>query len=166
RDVRSGWLQAAGIAVVPFLTTTCAAWPGTAEAEERVLQLGLPLFVKPANLGSSVGITKVKTRATLREAIASAFQYDTKIVIQKALGGRESECPVLGNDDPQASVPGEICPQGEFYSYEAKYIDEHGAALRIPAPLTESETAAVQQLAVRVFQVLECAGMARVDFFL
>src|SRR5262249_8950850 len=166
RDVRSGWLQAAGIAGGPFLPTTGAAWPGPAEAEEGVLQLGLPLFVKPANLGSSVGITKVKTRATLREAIASAFQYDTKIVIEKGIDGREIECAVLGNDDPQASVPGEICPQGEFYSYEAKYIDKHGAALRIPARLTEYESDAVQQLAVRVFQVLECAGMARVDFFL
>jgi D-alanine-D-alanine ligase len=167
KDVQKRLLHAAGIAVVPFLTGTFSAvWPDTEEFEERVAKLGLPLFVKPANLGSSVGITKVKSLDHLQQAMWTAFQYDNKIVVEKGIDGREIECAVLGNDDPQASVPGEICPHGEFYSYGAKYIDENGAALRIPAPLTDVETAAVQRLAVQVFQVLECAGMARVDFFL
>jgi D-alanine-D-alanine ligase len=166
KDVQKRLLQAAGIPVVPFLTASFALWPDTEGFEERALRLGLPLFVKPANLGSSVGITKVKSLDHLREAMWTAFQYDNKIVVEKGIDGREIECAVLGNDDPQASVPGEICPHDEFYSYDAKYIDQNGAALRIPAPLTEAETAEVRRLAVRVFQVLECTGMARVDFFL
>jgi D-alanine-D-alanine ligase len=166
KDVQKRLLHAAGIPVVPFLTASVALWPDTAAFEERAGRLGLPLFVKPANLGSSVGITKVKSLDHLRQAMWTAFQYDTKIVVEKGIDGREIECAVLGNEDPHASVPGEICPHGEFYTYDAKYIDQNGAALRIPAPLTEAETAEVRRLAVRVFQVLECAGMARVDFFL
>jgi D-alanine-D-alanine ligase len=124
------------------------------------------LFVKPANLGSSVGITKVKALEALSSAIAVALEYDNKVLIEKGIDAREIECAILGNDNPQASVPGEICPTGEFYSYEAKYMDENGATLVIPAPLTESQVATVRELAVRVFQLLDCAGMARVDLFL
>jgi D-alanine-D-alanine ligase len=159
-------VQAAGIPVVPFIAATHAQWSVAPEAvSARAAQLGMPLFIKPANLGSSVGITKVMHIDALAAAVATALDYDNKIVIEKGLDAREIECGVLGNDDPQVSVPGEICPHAEFYSYEAKYIDEHGAALRIPAPLTESETATVRALAAHVFRVLECAGMARVDFF-
>jgi len=167
KDVQKRLLQAAGIPVVPFLAVTRKQWiTGSAAITQRACDLGLPLFVKPANLGSSVGITKVKVLATLPEAVSAALEYDTKVVIEKGIAAREIECAVLGNDDPHASVPGEICPNAEFYSYEAKYIDENGAALLIPAPLSGSETQAVRELAVRVFTLLDCAGMARVDFFL
>lgn len=167
KDVQKRLLQAAGIPVVSFLTVTRRQW----ETDEPSLSaaaagLGLPLFVKPANLGSSVGITKVKTLDALAAAVAIAFEYDNKIIVEHGINAREIECAVLGNDEPEASVPGEICPRGEFYSYEAKYVDESGATLRIPAPLTPMQTAAVRRLAVQVFLLLDCAGMARVDLFL
>ncbi len=127
---------------------------------------GFPLFVKPANLGSSVGVAKVHSEKELRRAIDNAFQYDTKILIEGYVAGREIECSVLGNDNPIASVPGEIIPQHEFYSYEAKYIDENGAVLKIPAELTKQQIKKIQDLAVKTFKTLECCGLARVDFFL
>lgn len=167
KDVQKRLLRSAGLPVVPFLTTTHRQWATEARrVTAGALDLGLPLFVKPANLGSSVGITKVKASEDLAAAVATALEYDNKILIEKGVVAREIECAVLGNDAPRASVPGEICPRADFYSYEAKYIDDNGATLLIPAPLTPSETAAVQELAVRVFQLLDCAGMARVDFFL
>ncbi|PJE63852.1 D-alanine--D-alanine ligase [Candidatus Roizmanbacteria bacterium CG10_big_fil_rev_8_21_14_0_10_45_7] len=131
-----------------------------------IKQLGLPLFVKPANLGSSVGITKVHTQDELLPALEHAFQFDTKVLIEECINGREIECSVLGNENPMTSVLGEIIPSHEFYSYEAKYIDEHGAALRIPAKLSAFQTQQVQTMAIEAFKVLECEGMARVDFFL
>ena len=124
-----------------------------------------PCFVKPANLGSSVGISKVKNAAALDAAMDLAAQYDRKIIIEKGLEVREIECSVLGNDDPLASLPGEIVPSHEFYDYEAKYLDE-SSRLLIPAPLEESQTKTVQELAIRTFLVTECSGLARVDFFL
>ena len=167
KDVQKRLLQAAGVPVAPFLTTTAASWSTESDAvTARAAGFGLPLFVKPANLGSSVGITKVAGLDALPAAVQTALEYDDKILIEKGIAGREIECAVLGNEEPQASVPGEIRPHAEFYSYEAKYVDEHGAELLIPAPLTEAQTATVRQLAVRVFQLLDCAGMARVDFFL
>jgi len=167
KDVQKRLLRAAGIAVVPFVTTTRPRWTTDSKSTTAAaLGLGLPLFVKPANLGSSVGITKVNMPDALAAAIEAALAYDEKVLIEKGLDAREIECAVLGNEEPQASVPGEICPHGEFYSYEAKYVDDNGAALRIPAPLTPGETAAVRELAVRAFQLLDCSGMARVDFFL
>jgi D-alanine-D-alanine ligase len=167
KDVQKRLLKAAGIPVVPFLATTRHRWEVDAHAiETEAAEIGLPLFVKPANLGSSVGISKVKTLDALAAGVATALQYDNKVIIEQAVNAREIECAVLGNDEPEASVPGEICPHAEFYSYEAKYVDERGATLRIPAPLTSAQTAAVRRWAVEVFVSLECAGMARVDFFL
>jgi D-alanine-D-alanine ligase len=128
--------------------------------------LGLPLFVKPANLGSSVGIHKAKNEKEFKSAVEDAFVYDSKIVIEEFIEGREIECSVLGNEDPAASLPGEVIPKHEFYSYEAKYVDEEGALLKIPAEISESETSMVQELAVKSFRTLCCEGMARVDFFL
>jgi D-alanine-D-alanine ligase len=127
--------------------------------------LGLPLFVKPANLGSSVGISKVESNKEFRKAIDLAFEYDNKILVEEYIAGREIECSVLGNDNPIASVPGEIIPQHEFYSYEAKYIDEAGAVLEIPAKLSAKVTKKVQDYAIRTFESLCCEGMARVDLF-
>jgi D-alanine-D-alanine ligase len=167
KDVQKRLLRGAGVPVAPFVTTTRARWSAdTAGASAHARALGLPLFVKPANLGSSVGITKVKVIDDLAPAVVKALEYDDKVVIEKGIDAREIECAVLGNDDPQASVPGEICPHAEFYSYEAKYVDENGATLLIPAPLTEAEATTVRELAVQVFQLLDCAGMARVDLFL
>jgi D-alanine-D-alanine ligase len=167
KDVQKRLLQAAGVPVVPFLTVTRRQWDTDQRAiEAAAADLGLPLFVKPANLGSSVGISKVKRLESLAGGVAAAFDYDNKIIIEHGVNAREIECAVLGNDEPEASVPGEICPRAEFYSYDAKYVSENGATLRIPAPLTAAETAAVRRLAVQVFRLLDCAGMARVDFFL
>ncbi len=127
--------------------------------------VGLPCFVKPANLGSSVGVRKAKTADELSAAIAHAFEYDKKVIIEEFIDGREIECAVLGNEDPKASVLGEIVPKHEFYSYEAKYIDEAGADLRIPADLPDDLSGQVRRTAIRAFEVLNCEGMARVDFF-
>jgi D-alanine-D-alanine ligase len=129
-------------------------------------RLGFPVFVKPANLGSSVGISKAKHATELRAAMHLAAEFDRKIVIEAAVpAAREIECAVLGNDEPEASVPGEVVPSREFYDYEAKYIDE-GSKLLIPAPLTEAQTEEVRTLAIAAYKALDCAGMARVDFLL
>ncbi len=128
--------------------------------------LGLPFFVKPANLGSSVGITRVSSEEMFEKAVNEAFQYDHKILAEENIRGREIECSVMGNDDPFASVPGEVISRHDFYSYDAKYVDDHGADLVIPAQLSEYETSQIQKLAVQTFRVTCCKGMARVDFFL
>ena len=134
--------------------------------KKTVEDLGLPFFVKPANSGSSVGASKVKNETDFMPAIKEAFKYDSKILIEKFINGREIECSVLGNDNPIASIPGEVIPNHEFYSYEAKYLDEKGAILKIPAPLNNLTIKKIQEIAVKTFQVLECSGMGRVDFFL
>ena len=128
--------------------------------------LGLPLFVKPANLGSSVGISKVSKKDQFRCAIDDAFRYDNKIVIEEFVPGREIECAVLGNEKPIASLPGEIIVQHDFYSYDAKYIDDKGARFEIPAQLPKAVVKKIRALALRSYRVLCCEGMARVDFFL
>jgi D-alanine-D-alanine ligase len=128
--------------------------------------LGVPLFVKPANLGSSVGISKVRNKNQFFAAVRDAFLYDSKIIIEENIRGREIECSVLGNESPIASLPGEIITRHDFYSYDAKYIDEKGARLVIPADLPAAVARKTQELAIRTFQVLCCQGMARVDFFL
>jgi len=129
-------------------------------------RLGFPVFVKPANLGSSVGISKARHATELRTAINLAAEFDRKIVVEAAVpSAREIECAVLGNDEPEASVPGEIVPSREFYDYEAKYLDE-GSKLLIPAPLGEKLTRQVRDLAIAAYKALDCAGMARVDFLL
>jgi D-alanine-D-alanine ligase len=131
-----------------------------------VNHLGFPVFVKPANLGSSVGISKARHATELRAAINLAAEFDRKIIVEAAVpGAREIECSVLGNDEPEASVPGEIVPSREFYDYEAKYIDE-GSTPLIPAPLSEAQTAEVRALSIAAFKAIDGAGMARVDFLL
>lgn len=127
-------------------------------------QLGFPCFVKPANLGSSVGISKAHNRDELNRALYFAAEFDRKIVVEKMLKGREIECAVLGNDDPIASVPGEIIPCAEFYDYEAKYV-LNDSKLEIPAALSEETTAKVRELAVKAFKAIDCSGLGRVDFF-
>jgi D-alanine-D-alanine ligase len=133
---------------------------------QQIGALGLPVFVKPANLGSSVGITKVKTQAELVPAIELALQFDRKIIVEAAVPrAREIECAVLGNDDPKTSVPGEILPSREFYDYEAKYLDE-GSKTVIPADLPQATVAQVQRLAIEAFRAIDGAGLARVDFLM
>ena len=127
-------------------------------------QLGLPVFVKPANMGSSVGVTKAKTVEALRDAIAVALSYDEWIVIEEAIVGREIEVAVLGNLNPRASVPGEIVPGAEFYDYADKYVKDRSQSI-IPAPLTAEQTAEVQAVALKSFAALRCEGLSRVDFF-
>ena len=134
--------------------------------QEASAKLGNELFIKPVNLGSSVGITFVREASQFRAAIDTAFEYDNKVIIEERIKGREIECAVLGNNDPQASVPGEVIPKGGFYSFESKYIDESGAALQAPADLTADEVLRVQELAKETFICLECQGLSRVDMFL
>ncbi len=160
---------AAGIPIVEHEVVQEREWLDDPEGvETRAEHLGYPRFAKPAALGSSVGITKVHGPAELRPAMDEAFRFGRKAVLERAVeGGREIECAVLGNDDPVASIAGEIVPRGhEFYSYEAKYLDEHGSELLIPAPIRPQVLEEIQRLAVAAFRAIECAGMARVDFFL
>lgn len=165
KDVMKRLLRDAGIPTPSFLVFHKAA-AVEIEFDQVKQQLGLPFFVKPANLGSSVGIHKVKDESQFKQAIMDAFQYDTKILIEQFIKGREIECSVLGNENPIVSIPGEIIPQHEFYSYEAKYIDEKGAILEIPAKLSSEITKQIQDIALKTYKALCCEGMARVDFFL
>jgi len=140
---------------------------GSAGSIAAVLKhFGFPLFVKPVTAGSSVGITKVHTEEQLRPAIAEALRFDAKAMVEPAIDAREIECAVLGNETAEAFAPGEILPSHEFYSYEAKYIDPEGAALKLPADLPENLKREVRRLAVAAFKAVECSSMARVDFFL
>ncbi|HEY1773867.1 MAG TPA: D-alanine--D-alanine ligase [Gammaproteobacteria bacterium] len=163
KDVMKRLLRDAGIPVSKFLVFGRGQKPDYAAVTK---QLGAPVFVKPANLGSSVGISKAKDEPSFHKAVALAFRYDTKIVIEESIKGREIECAVLGNQEPKASIPGEIIPTHEFYSYEAKYLDADGARLEIPAKLDAATVQRVQEMAVKTFQALNCEGMGRVDFFL
>ncbi|MCK8818176.1 D-alanine--D-alanine ligase [Natroniella sulfidigena] len=164
KDVMKRLLRDAGIPIADFLTYHHIEQEKIdfAEIKDR---LDMPVFIKPANLGSSVGISKAANQAEFEKAIELAFQFDNKIIIEEAIEGREIECSVLGNQKPIASVPGEILPQEGFYSYEAKYIDESGAALEMPAKLADEMVKKVQECAVESFKVLCCQGMARVDVF-
>jgi len=131
-----------------------------------VRDLGLPLFVKPANLGSSVGISKVKEEGDLAAALERAFRYDRKVVVERGHDVREIELSVLGNERPEASVPGEVVPDREFYDYDSKYAEDSRTGLFIPAPLDEAQVAEARRLAVAAFQAVDGAGYARVDLFL
>lgn len=134
--------------------------------QEVVAKLGSPFFIKPANAGSSVGVHKVKTPQDYEANLKDAFQFDTKVLAEEFVEGREIECSVMGhNREPQASLPGEIIPQHEFYSYEAKYLDDNGALLKIPADMPEDMVQKLQALAKKTYQVMGCDGLTRVDFF-
>jgi D-alanine-D-alanine ligase len=154
-------LTASGI---PQCRHLLARLPGAEFAAACVAELGLPVFVKPANLGSSVGVTKAHDLAELEAAIATALRYDEYVVVEETVTAREIEVAVLGNESPRASVPGEIVPGNEFYDYDDKYLTD-GADLRIPADLAPEEVAEVQRLAVAAYRALRVDGMARVDFF-
>ena len=167
KDVSKRLCQDAGIPVVPWVTVH--RWRWEKEPQEMRVEIEekfeYPLFVKPATLGSSVGMSKVHEAGELGAALDLACEYGTKVLVEKAVTAREIEVSVLGNHEPQASVPGEIVPHREFYDYAAKYLEE-GTQLLIPADLKPGQVQKIQNLAVRAFQVLELSGMARVDFFL
>jgi D-alanine-D-alanine ligase len=160
--------RAAGLPVGRFELVRRRDWLRDREAVAARLaeRLGFPMFVKPANLGSSVGVSKVADPGCLATAIDLAAAYDRRIVAEAAVPeAREIECAVLGNDDPEASVPGEIVPSREFYDYEAKYLDA-GSQLLVPAPLEADLAETVRRYAIEAFRAIDCAGMARVDFLL
>ncbi len=166
KDVAKRLLRDAGLPVVDYIVAR-AGQPGHAGLAQRVqAELGYPCFVKPANLGSSVGVSKVRSAEEFPAALAEAFRYDRKLVIERAIAAREIETAVLGLTQPEVSLPGEIVPRHEFYSYEAKYLDPNGAELVVPARLTDEQTREVQRLSLRAFEALELEGLARVDFFL
>jgi D-alanine-D-alanine ligase len=172
KDIMKSLFIAAGIPIVKHVTILRSWWENDPKKVQKQVEskLTYPVFVKPANLGSSVGISKARNRKELGPAIQEAAKFDRKIVIEQGVGGkkekaREIECSVLGNDEPSASVPGEIVPGKEFYDYAAKYVDE-GSQLIIPAKLTKAETKKVQELAVAAFQAVDCSGLARVDFLM
>jgi len=172
KDIMKSLFIAAGIPIVKHVTILRGAWEKDPKKVQKFVEskLRYPVFVKPANLGSSVGISKAHDRKELGPAIEEAAKFDRKIVIEQGVGGkknkaREIECSVLGNDEPAASLPGEIVPVKEFYDYNAKYLDE-GSELIIPAKLTKAETKKVQELAVRSFKAVDCSGLARVDFLM
>src|ERR1700732_2260720 len=172
KDIMKSLFRAAGLPIVKHVTVLRSQFEGEAEKTQKLVEskLKYPVFVKPANLGSSVGISKAHDRKELGPAIAEAAKFDRKIVIEEGVGGkknkaREIECAVLGNDTPEASLPGEIVPSTEFYDYNAKYLDE-GSQLIIPAKLTKPETKEVQRLAIGAFKAVDCSGLARVDFLM
>ena len=167
KDVMKRLFRDAGLPVVPWEMVLRREWEDDPAGVRRKIKerLRFPLFVKPANLGSSVGITKVHSPEEFQAGMDLAAQYDRKILVEKAVDAREIECAVLGNDQPEASLPGEIVPVNEFYDYEAKYIKE-GSQLLIPARLSRRQIKRVQELAVRAFKAIDGAGMGRVDFLL
>jgi D-alanine-D-alanine ligase len=172
KDIMKSLFRAAGLAIVKHVTVLRSEWESAPKKVQKLVESNLkyPVFVKPANLGSSVGISKARDRKELGPAIDEAAKFDRKIVIEEGVGGkknkaREIECSVLGNDNAQASVPGEIVPSAEFYDYSAKYLDE-GSQLIIPAKLTKAETKKVQDLAIAGFRAVDCSGLARVDFLM
>lgn len=165
KDVMKRLLNHAGIRTAKFIAVQ-QHQAHTISFSQVKRKLGLPFFIKPANLGSSVGISKVHSKNEFRRALRVAFQYDEKVLLEGFVKGRELECSVLGNEHPTASVPGEIICHHEFYSYEAKYLDENGADLKVPADVSKQITKKVRELSIRVFKTLGFEGMGRIDFFL
>ncbi len=164
KDIMKRLLKEAEIPIGKFITAASAdGVPSFAEIEEK---LGLPVFIKPANMGSSVGVTMAHTEEEYKAGTETAFQFDLKIIIEEYIAGREIECSVLEEDEVRASVIGEIKPSHDFYSYEAKYVDENGAALVIPADLPADIMKKGQDLAIRTFKILAAEGFGRVDMFL
>ncbi|MDR0706321.1 MAG: D-alanine--D-alanine ligase [Treponema sp.] len=164
KDVMKRLLRDAGLPIGAFISLQ--SHERVPDYKSVVSRLGEPVFVKPANMGSSVGVNKAHNEAEYRRAVREAFEYDTKIIIEECIAGREIECSVLGNETVAASVPGEVISSREFYSYSAKYLDENGARLEIPANLPPETVALIQDLAIKTFKTLSGEGLSRIDFFL
>ncbi len=160
--------RANDLPVVDWMVVLRRDWESKPEETIRSIEsrFGYPCFIKPANLGSSVGITKAHNWDELAQALATAAQFDRKLMAERAVDAREIECSVLGNDEPIAAIPGEVLPKREFYDYAAKYADDSGTELRVPADLSPELTRGVQEIAVRAFKAIDGSGLARVDFFL
>ncbi|WP_297206836.1 D-alanine--D-alanine ligase [uncultured Pluralibacter sp.] len=165
KDVTKRLLRDAGLAVAPFVTLTRATRRSVSFADVEA-RLGLPLFVKPANQGSSVGVSKVSSAQEYDAAVALAFEFDHKVIVEQGIQGREIECAVLGNDEPQASTCGEIVLSSEFYAYDTKYISDQGTKVVVPAAIDPAINDKIRVIAVAAYQALGCSGMARVDVFL
>ncbi|HKS33379.1 MAG TPA: D-alanine--D-alanine ligase [Enterobacteriaceae bacterium] len=165
KDVTKRLLRDAGLVIAPFITLTRVNRQriGFAEVVEK---LGLPLFVKPANQGSSVGVSKVTREEQYQQAVDLAFEFDHKVIVEQGIKGREIECAVLGNDSPEASVCGEIVLNSDFYAYDTKYIDDNGARVEVPAAIAPEVNDRIRQVAVEAYSALGCSGLARVDVFL
>jgi D-alanine-D-alanine ligase len=164
KDIMKRLLRDANIPISKFISFR--SMDIIPEFEEIKFKLGLPLFIKPANMGSSIGVSKVVNKSHYLQAIEKACDFDNKIIIEEFIQGREIECAILGNINPRASVLGEILSEDEFYSYDAKYINDNGARLSIPVKLPPTITKQIQNLAIKTFQTLNSEGLARVDFFL
>lgn len=164
KDIMKRLLRDSGIPIGKFLVLK--SHESIPEFQKIKDQLGLPFFIKPANMGSSVGINKIHNIDEYKKAISIAFDFDTKIIIEEYIKGREIECSILGNEDPIASNLGEIKINDEFYSYDTKYINEQGASLEIPANIPPKITKEIQEIAIKTFQTLSCEGLGRVDIFL
>jgi D-alanine-D-alanine ligase len=167
KDAQKRLLRDAGVAVVKYFAIDRADYLETPELGARLARkLGYPVFVKPNALGSSIGISRVKRAADLKAALDDAFQYDRKALIEASCEGREFECAVLGNDRPEASIPGEVLVKGahDFYDYESKYVDPEGSATKIPADMPAAKAKKLRAMAVAAFKALSLRGMARVDF--
>jgi len=165
KDVAKRLLRDAGLEVAPFVTLRRRDRQ-TADFAQISAQLGLPLFVKPANQGSSVGVSKVRDEVEFAQALSLAFSFDHKVLVESAIVGREIECAVLGNEAPEASVCGEVVVHDEFYSYDTKYISETGAQIVVPAAIDATTQSRIRAIALQAYETLECAGLARVDVFL
>jgi D-alanine-D-alanine ligase len=163
KDVMKRLLKEANIPIGKYRTVYADDIPDFEEIESY---LGLPVYIKPANMGSSVGISKVRDSIGYEKALAEAFKYDRKVVIEENIDGLELECAVLGNRHPEASAVGQITSFHDFYTYESKYLDDKGSKLEIPAQISKKDTEAIRQLSVRVFETLEAEGLGRVDVFL
>ncbi len=172
KDVMKRLFKEAGLPIVKHVTVLRSQWEREPKKVKKLIEskLKYPVFVKPANLGSSVGISKVHDGSELADGMNEAAKFDRKIIVEQGVGGkkkkaREIECAVLGNDDPKASVCGEIVPIKEFYDYDAKYIDE-GSELILPAKITKAQQKQVQEMAIKAFQACDCSGLSRVDFLM
>ncbi|HSX08536.1 MAG TPA: D-alanine--D-alanine ligase [Candidatus Saccharimonadales bacterium] len=163
KDVTKRLLRDAGVSISKFLVFRKG---DTIDFQSVSTQLGTPVFVKPANLGSSIGVTKAHNEKEFHDAVNEAFLYDTKILIEEEILGRELEISVLGNENPKVSVAGEVLASHEFYDYDAKYIDDNGARVEIPADISPEELQEMQHIAKKTYQALCLEGMARIDFFL
>ena len=162
KELMKRLLREAGIKIGDYLVARYGKYPDFITVKNT---LGLPVYIKPANMGSSVGISRVSDESQYEKAIELAYQFDTKLVIEANIDGREVECAILGNENPKASVPGEVAATKEFYDYEAKYLDDKGYEIKIPADLDKDVENRVREIAVKTFQVLECEGLSRVDVF-
>ena len=165
KDITKRLLRDAGLNITPFIKLTKKNRKDIS-FEIASSQLGCPLFIKPANQGSSVGVSKVSTQDEFETALDTAFIYDNKVLIEQGIDGREIECAVIGNSEPLASVCGEIELEDSFYSYDTKYINDKGATVTIPANISDEISQKIREISIKAYEVLECTGLARVDVFL